>query len=302
MLRPAFQALDGQRAPGQTAPLSFGDDMAPLSARHPGWLWTTDMLTDGVDFDSRVHDWHAIGRKAMLVNLSDCAAMAARPHTALAAICVPRATPEPMVLDLIRGLRDAGLEHGCALVGGDFNTAPAPAVIAVTVAGCCEIGAQPARRSGARPGDRIFVTGQLGGSLLGRHLSPRPRIDLALRLNRELPLHAMIDISDGLSIDLARILEASGCGAHIEQFAMQQAVHADARELARRDGRSATEHALQDGEDFELIVVLPAEVEPAAQSLGLIRIGTVVEETGIKMLGRDGLAQPIVPAGWDHWR
>ena len=153
-----------------------------------------------------------------------------------------------------------------------------------------------------RPGDRIWLSGQVGGSLLGRHMTFEPRVELALQISRDLQPHAMIDVSDGVALDLGRLLEASSCGAVVEAVALDAAIHADALRLAQQDGRPAREHALQDGEDFELIVVLSPDVPPqACQRLGLLPLGQIVAELGL-MLDDAGCRAPIPVRGWEHFR
>lgn len=283
-------------------PVPFGDDMAGISGSHPNLLWTTDMLMDGIDFDSTCHPWKQIGRKAMAVNLSDCAAMAATPIAALCAVALNNSLAAADALELSTGVIEQGAEFNCPLVGGDTNSWHAPTVISITVAAeCCH--GQPVRRDGALPGDSIFVSGPLGGSILGRHLTPRPRIELATALLQAARPHAMIDISDGLSTDLAHICGASGCGAALQADSLERAIHPDARKLAERDGIPALVHALQDGEDFELIVVAGPELtESIADVHGLIRIGRVTSEPGVRLQHHDGSVSPGEPRGWEHFK
>jgi thiamine-monophosphate kinase len=291
-------------ADGAATPLvAFGDDMALLEDGPQPLLWTVDMLMDGVDFDSAVHGWQAIGRKAMAVNLSDCAAMAAVPIGALCAVALNNALSMDDAADLMRGAHELGLRYGCPLVGGDTNSWNAPTVVSISIAARCEPGRPPVCRNGARPGDRIWLTGPVGGSLLSRHMSFEPRIATALEINRRLAPHAMIDISDGLALDLGRILEASGCGAVLEEAGLDAAIHADAGRMAVRDGRSAREHALEDGEDYELIVVLPADAPEAdCAQLGLLPLGGMVAERGLWLATTAGRREALPIRGWEHFR
>lgn len=138
--------------------------------------------------------------------------------------------------------------------------------------------------------------------MLGRHIDVQPRVSLALEVNRTLHPHAMIDISDGLAIDLWRILDASGCGALLSDAAMTAAIHADARQLAERDATSALDHALYDGEDFELIVVCPRDVPAdAAARLGLLEIGLARAERGCWIEAAGGRRE-VERRGWEHFR
>jgi thiamine-monophosphate kinase len=281
----------------------FGDDMAAADPADLSRLWTVDMLMDGVDFDSRVHSWQAVGRKAMAVNLSDCAAMGAVPEAALCAVSLCNALTMDDALALLRGMHECGLQYGCPIVGGDTNSWDAPTVISITVAARVPAGLAAVRRDGARPGDLICLTGPVGGSLLGRHMTFEPRIEVALEISRRLHPHAMIDISDGLALDLGRVLEASACGAVLDERQLDAAVHPDAARLAGRDGRSPRDHALHDGEDFELIVVLPAyAASEECERLHLLPLGRIVAEPGLMLAASDGGRVPIPVRGWEHFR
>lgn len=285
------------------AGVPFGDDMCALAPDRPELLWTVDMLMDGVDFDSRVHAWRAIGRKALAVNLSDCAAMAVEPVSALCAVALSNTLTMEDALELLRGAQECGESFGCPIVGGDTNSWDAPTVVSVSVAARCEPGRAPVRRDGARPGDRIWLTGPVGGSLLGRHMTFEPRIGVALAIARRLAPHALIDVSDGLAVDLGRILDASRCGGMISAAALDAAIHPDAVRIAAQDGRPARTHALEDGEDFELIVVLPADA-PAADcaTLGLLPLGQIVSDAGLWLEERPGQRSLIPMRGWEHFR
>ncbi len=289
--------------PGGAAPpaVQFGDDMCVADGP---LLWTVDMLMDGVDFDSRRHDWPAIGRKAVAVNLSDCAAMGATPVSAVCALALSNRLSMDDALALLRGAHECGLAFGCPIVGGDTNSWDHPTVISITVAARCAAGVSPVPRAGARPGDQLWTTGRVGGSLLGRHLTFEPRVTLGREIARRLSPHAMIDISDGLVLDLWRILEASGCGAVLEDAALAAATHDDARRAAAQDGRSAREHALGDGEDFELLVALPPDTAAdTCRQLGLLRLGEFTAGAGrVRLRQADGVEQELPVRGWEHFR
>jgi len=284
-------------------PVPFGDDMAGLSAGADDLLWTADMLMDGVDFESNHHQWYDIGRKAMAVNLSDCAAMAAAPVAAIAAVALQDTLSMSDALALVRGARDCAARYGCPLVGGDTNSWAHPTVVSISVAARPEGKRKPILRSGARPRDRVYVTGKLGGSILGRHMTFEPRIDTALAISRELAPRAMIDISDGLSLDLWRVLEASGCGATLDGAALDAAVHADAVRLSKLDGKPPRDHALHDGEDYELIVFVPPDApEEACRRLGLLPLGATTPEKSLILREGDGRRVEVEPRGWEHFR
>jgi thiamine-monophosphate kinase len=286
--------------PASTVP--FGDDAAGLPMADPGWIWTTDILTAGVDFESGRHSWGAVGRKALAVNLSDCAAMAAVPRAALCGLVLQESLSVEDALQIVRGMHECAIRFGCPIVGGDTNTWPHPTVISVTVAGQVPPGRKPVLRNGARPGDRIYVSGPLGGSILGRHMTFNPRVELGLEINRRLEPHAMIDISDGLSVDLRHVLEASGCAAELDCSLLERVIHEDAHRLGLQDGKPPCEHALHDGEDFELLVALgPDASAETCRELGLMPLGTFVAGAPRVWLGGAGAArQEVAPHGWEH--
>jgi thiamine-monophosphate kinase len=288
---------------GSWTKLGIGDDCAILGVGAASdLLVTTDMLIDGRHFRLDQDGAEAVGYKAMGVNLSDIAAMAGIPRVAVVAVALPRASAVAVAQELHSGMKRLTERFGVDLVGGDTNAWDGPLVICVALLG--EATARGAvRREGAKPGDVILVTGSLGGSLFaGRHLRPEPRIAEALALHEAVPIHAMIDISDGLSSDLAHILAASGgAGAILDSTAIP--IHVDATELSRRDGTPALHHALNDGEDFELCLVVSAEDVPrlSALSLALYRIGEVTNSPGLRLRTPDGELLPIEPRGFDHF-
>lgn len=281
--------------------LGIGDDCASLRST-PGYevLVTTDMLMDGRHFLTSEASAEEIGHKCLAVNLSDIAAMAGTPIAAVVAVALPRLDAERLALGLHAGMIRLADRFGVRLVGGDTNAWDGPLVVNVTVLGEAAPG-RAVRRSGARPGDAIYVTGPLGGSLLGRHLRPEPRIAEALALSGAVEIHAMIDISDGISSDLGHILEESGgLGAVLQAGSIP--IHDDARDAASRDNREPLDHALNDGEDFELCLTIAPEIMdnlPASMT-GLRRIGTITAEPGLRLSLPDGRSIPIAPRGFDH--
>lgn len=282
-----------------------GDDAAILRlTESANVVATTDMLMDGVDFELGKHEPERIGRKALGVNLSDLAAMSASPLGALVSLALPRQGGEQLARRLIEGMLPLVAELDCPIAGGDTNSWDGPLVISVTALG--EV--PPGRRwlrSGAQPGDAIVVTGQFGGSILGHQFDFTPRVREALWLAENATIHAAIDVSDGLSLDLSRICEASGCGAVIDLESIP--VAAAAAELARRErgSLSALDHSLADGEDFELILAIPpgeATDLIARQPLNvpLTQIGSFVAELGLFGRGKDGRQQSLQPRGYEH--
>lgn len=274
-----------------------GDDCAVLEPARGRVLITTDILTEGTDFTRDRASPREIGRKAMAVNLSDIAAMGGRATAAVVGLVIPQTGMSgEEVRELYLGLEEVAGEFGVPIVGGDTNSWDGALVVSVTVLG--ETGDRgPLLRSGANVGDAIFVTGPCGGSILGRHLSPRPRLQEIAHLAAVASIASCIDISDGLSADLKHILDASGCGASLDADAIP--IHPDAVRLSQQTGKTPLHHALSDGEDFELIFTTP--IAEAAKLLGephAIRIGTIVE-TGLWLRDSKGVS-PLEAKGWVH--
>jgi thiamine-monophosphate kinase len=282
-------------------PVGPGDDCAVLVPPSRGLLLTTDMLMDGTDFVLAEVGPRRAGRKAMAANLSDIAAMAGVPVAAVVSVALPvgAGAPRDLAAELYLGLRDVADEFGVALVGGDTNSWEGKLVVSVTALG--EATARGAvTRSGAKPGDWLFVTGPLGGSILRHHLDFTPRVREALALHAAVALRAMIDVSDGLAADVNHICEESRCGAVLVADAVP--VSDAAGELARTSGRTPLQHALGDGEDFELVFAVSPEdgvrLLAAPPVAGLVKIGECVE-SGL-WLESGGAREPLAPAGWVH--
>jgi thiamine-monophosphate kinase len=294
--------IRGRATTTERVAIGIGDDCAMLRVS-PGTelLVTTDMLMEGRHFlaDDSLPD---VGYKCLGVNLSDIAAMAGRPIAAVVAVALPRSRASGIALALHEGMSRLVKEFDVPLVGGDTNTWDGPLVVSVTVLGESS-GRGPVRRNGGKAGDAIFVTGPLGGSLLGRHLKPRPRIAEALTLHEMVDLHAMIDLSDGLASDLGHILvESGGLGAILDDDAIP--IHPDARALSQRDGLPALDHALGDGEDFELCFTVCSEDAGRLQSapprgVSLSRIGVIDNGKGLR-IRQEGRVVPCLVRGFDH--
>ena len=285
--------------------VGLGDDAAVLRPT-PGCetVVTTDMLMDGVDFVMSEVEPQEIGRKALAVNLSDLAAMAARPVAAFVSLALPRTLPLGFVQQMYEGMLQLAARFDVALAGGDTNTWPGPLAISVTAIGEVDAG-KAWLRSGAKPGDALLVTGTLGGNILGRHLHFEPRVAEAIAIAKQYEVHAAMDISDGLSLDLARMAHASGCGAEIDLASVPIALAAHDLSRQRDDGVSPLEHALSDGEDFELLLAM-SPVEAARllrdRPLGvwLTQIGRFVETLGLFAVDHHGHRAPLVPRGYEH--
>jgi thiamine-monophosphate kinase len=287
-----------------------GDDTAALTwPAGTACLVTTDMLLEGSCFVLEGGSVQVegippaaprrIGRKAMAVNLSDIAAMAGHPVAAVVSVGLPRKGGRKLAEELYLGLREAADDFNTAIAGGDTNSWDGPLVISVTLFG--EPGPRgPVRRSGARVGDLLLVTGPLGGSILGKHLDFTPRIREALALSAAAPLHAMIDVSDGLAADVGKLCGESRCGAVL----WSEAIPVSAAAKALSDGKSPLEHALGDGEDFELVFAVPPVegrdlvARQPIPGITLAAIGECVSE-GL-WLEEAGRRRPLAPAGYVH--
>jgi thiamine-monophosphate kinase len=277
-----------------------GDDAAALRLT-PGapCLVTTDMLMEGSCFRLAEAGAVRVGRKAMAVNLSDMAAMAGRPVAAFVAAGLPRQGGRALAEQLYQGLRQMADLFHTAIAGGDTNSWDGPLVISVTIIGEAQ-GHGPIRRSGARPGDWLIATGEFGGSILGKHLDFTPRVHEALKLHELVEIHAMIDVSDGLAADVHHICEESRCGAVLDAAAIP--ITAAAQSM--KDGKAPLDHALGDGEDFELVLALtPEDAQHLlwSQPLGstkLSRIGEFVADGFWLEVG--GQRQQLEPKGYAH--
>jgi thiamine-monophosphate kinase len=287
-----------------------GDDAAVVAPGSGELVLTTDALVEDVHFRRDLTTPRDLGYKAIAVNVSDIAAMAASPRFALCALTLTDEVDPAWVVELAGGMRECCDEFALSLVGGNLSRGE-EVTVAVTVTGEVAAG-RAVRRDGARPGDRIVVTGSLGASAAGRRLSEArtwsaDERDALGRFARPIPrvgeagvlaargATAMIDVSDGLARDLWRVCEAGGVGARIDLE--QVPVHPAA----------TLDEALGGGEDYELIAALPPDVvDPAGEevraSFGvpLTAIGAIIEE-GLLAVDADGAEHPLVIEGWDHF-
>src|SRR5437868_13909767 len=241
--------LRGRTPPAPRVRIGPGDDTAAVSfPAGRDCLVTTDMLLEGSCFRLAEAGPRRVGRKAMAVNLSDIAAMAGRPVAAVAGVGLPRRGGRALAEELYLGLREMADAFDTAVVGGDTNSWDGPLVIAVTLLGEAT-GRGPVTRGGARPGDWLLATGPFGGSILGKHLDFTPRVREALRLHEAADLHALIDVSDGLAADVAKLCVESRCGAVLRA----ESIPIDPAVARMTDDLTPLQHALGDGEDFELV-------------------------------------------------
>jgi thiamine-monophosphate kinase len=295
------------------APLGLSDDAALVSlAGQTSVVVTTDSLTDGVDFVLGKDDPRRIGRQALGVNLSDLAAMAARPLAAVVSLVLPRGGSGTLdslqlAIALYEGLLSLTEEFDVAIAGGDTNTYDGPLVLSVTALGQL-IDRGPLTRSGGKAGDWLLVTGALGGSILGHLFDFTPRVHEAIALHEGYELHAGIDISDGLALDLSRLAMAGNCGAVI--YMDRVPVSKDAHRLSEQESATdlpaaALRHALSDGQDFELLLAAPprsaqAILQDQPLDCRVTHIGKLVPGTGIWQQDSEGRRTPLEPIGWVH--
>jgi thiamine-monophosphate kinase len=286
--------------------LNVGDDCAAVTFDRSPAILKIDQCLDQVHFDLRQHSATEAGTKAVNRCLSDLAAMACIPAAIMISVALPRNGPgnnEQFAKELFLACQAAAAKFNCPLVGGDTATWDQRFAITVSALGQLPVGRRPITRAGAKPGDTLFVSGALGGSILGRHLTFTPRIDLALKLAATLgdDLHAMMDLSDGLAQDLPRLAAASSAGAHIHTG--QLPIHEDAHTLSEKDHLPPGLHALADGEDYELLFAINTDRTPDIihlTDIPLTAIGTVTESKSLQLIDESNNPHPWPNLGWEH--
>lgn len=299
-----FEFIEWIRAQAKTHPrvsLGIGDDAASLKFPEPAeCLVAVDTLMEGVHFTYPEMSAAQIGRKCLAVNLSDIAAMAGRPLAAVVGIVFNRKAGVQFARDLQAGMLELAEQFDVALIGGDTNTWDGPCVVSVTVLGETT-GSGPVRRDGAKVGDWILATGSFGGSLAKKHFAFTPRVQEALALHQAVDLHAMIDVSDGLAADLYHILDESQVGASLRTHH----IPVDPAVYSIQDDRSPLEHALGDGEDFELLWTVSPEdgkqlLENPPIAAPISRIGVICPAGIYELMDETGQTQPLKRSGWVH--
>jgi thiamine-monophosphate kinase len=291
--------------PATSHPLGIGDDCAILQAPESGkYVITTDMVLEGVHFEKGTPPYK-VGRKAAARSLSDIAAMGCSAAAVTACVVLPKGSESREAKSLMRGIQNLLAKYEVPLVGGDVSSWKGGLVVNVTAVGDVRK-RPPILRSGAQPGDSLFVSGTLGGSILGRHLSFDPRLELAHVLVNRFAIHSMIDISDGLAADLGHIARESSVNAIIRSDYVP--VSRAAYRLSKTSGRPPLEHALFDGEDYELLFTAPRNLKTrilaSSLSTKITYIGEITERTAddsdLLFLQTGDDVKPIPAGGFEH--
>ena len=292
----------------------IGDDCAVL--RPPAGhelLVTTDFSLEGVHFRREWHSAESVGHRCLARGLSDIAAMGGEPLAAFLSLALPEDLPQQWVDGFLRGLLALAKKFGVPLAGGDTAQSPSGVLADIMIVGSVPRG-KAFLRSGARAGDRIYVTGALGGSAAtlallegGRklrerdypaHFAPLPGIEVARFLRAKGLASAMIDISDGLSVDLMHICEESGVGANLETRAIPCA------EIGRPLREVGLDFALHGGEDYELLFTAPRSKRIPSRVAGvpITMIGAITRDPHIFLVAPNDAGTELLPRGWEHFR
>jgi thiamine-monophosphate kinase len=314
--RALIARLRSQGAKGKNVVAGIGDDAAVLRlpAGHEA-LVTTDFTLERIHFRRDWHPAESVGHRCLTRGLSDIAAMGGVPLAVFLSLALPRDLPQKWVDGFMGGLLNLARKSSVNLAGGDSAESPDGILADIVVLGSAPRG-KAILRSGARAGDRIYVSGALGGSAATvrkmiaestrrlkpadypQHFLPEPRLTLGRTLRERGLVSAMIDISDGLSTDLAHICEESGVGAEVQAEAIPRAsVGKPAREVD-------LELALHGGEDYELLFTVPQDkrVPPRISGVPISLIGQITRVRKVFLKNQNGVRSILRPQGWEHFR
>jgi thiamine-monophosphate kinase len=332
----AIQHLSSGRSPDTM--IGIGDDAAVLRTRSTALLLaTTDMLVEGVHFDLSHTDFHSLGWKSAAINLSDIAAMGGMPRFCLTSLALPSRIPVEAVLDFYRGFNALLQVHKTVLVGGDTCSSHGGLVISITALGEAKK-RMILSRTGAKRGDRIFVTGTLGDSgaglellksgvrsqgsgargrdnkanipnaksdiaeLIGKHLRPVPRVEWGRKIALSGCASSMIDVSDGLSSDLSHLCEESGTGGVLlsDNIPFSKSLQRSADRLRK----PPLHYALSGGEDYELLFTVPLARMKTLETLHIpvTEIGTITAGNVIYLVNAAGKKAVLRPTGYNHFK
>jgi len=306
---PGRRSRRGEQAIGQ----GIGDDCAVLRVP-PGHesLITTDFSLEGIHFRREWHPPESVGHRCLTRGLSDVAAMGGAPIAAFLSLAIPRDLRQSWVDQFTHGLLGLAERYSVVLAGGDTAQSPGGVLADIVVVGSVPKG-KTVLRSGARPGDRIVISGELGGSAAAigrmmtgekvrlrgypRHFYPEARIALGQTLRQARLATSMIDTSDGLSTDLSHLCAESGVGAEIDAALIPRARVGWPREVVDLD------LALHGGEDYELLFTVAAGkmIPPRLAGVRLTQIGSITRSRGIWLRDRSGARRKLPPKGWEHF-
>jgi thiamine-monophosphate kinase len=302
----------------------IGDDCAVLRllpgrgkerGKEKDTLVTTDFTLEGIHFRGDWHSPESVGHRCLARGLSDIAAMGGEPVAALLSLALPRDLSQSWVGRFLRSMITLAGKYGVTLAGGDTAESPNGILADIVVVGSVPKG-KAVLRAGAKPGDRIFVSGELGGSAAAvwemrtepkrklnpreypRHFFPEPRLELGRILQEKGLASAMIDTSDGLSTDLAHICEESGVGAEVQaSFIPRASVGKPSRQVD-------LPFALHGGEDYELLFTAPEGKRVPARIAGIpiTQIGRITRRRKIFLINPAGIGYELEPRGWEHFR
>jgi thiamine-monophosphate kinase len=282
-------------------------------------LITTDFSLEGIHFRRDWHPAESVGHRCLARGLSDIAAMGGEPVAAFLSLALPRDLPQRWVSHFARGLIGVAKRYGVMLAGGDTAESPHGVLADIIVLGTVPKG-KAVLRSRARPGDRIYVTGELGGSAAAvwvlqkemrktpkrrlnareypRQFFPEPRIELGSALREKGLVSAMIDTSDGLSTDLAHICEESGVGAELEPQLIPRA------SVGKPSRTVDLQFALHGGEDYELLFTAPPgkRIPSSIAGIPVTQIGHITHQKKILLRNNGAVAHELRPQGWEHFR
>jgi thiamine-monophosphate kinase len=304
--------------------VGIGDDAAVVRSLSSSAILTTDSIVEGVHFGRSYFDSFSIGFKAVGAAISDVAAMAGVPKYCLLSVLVPSGLEADYLLEICEGAKNSSGEYGAEIVGGNLSRTDGPLAITICVLGFCDDG-RAVTRSGAGAGDSILVTGDIGSSQAGRlvleegpagksseerlckrHLRPRARVEEALKLRDEIALTSMIDISDGLAIDLGRLCRSSLKGARVTESSLP--ILDDTYGVFERMRMDPVLSSISGGEDFELLFTVGKSEEDAARDV-LAEMGVSVNvvgamtasDDGIHLQRKDGSMVELAGLGFDHF-
>ncbi len=306
----------------------IGDDCAVFGERPEGqWVVSTDMLVENVHFNLAWHSAFLLGRKAVAVNLSDIAAMGATPTFILLSVSIPKHIQFDWVKDFISGVEEILGEYNTILIGGDTVQGPTLSISVTAIGNMNDV--SPIFRSGAKVGDDIYVSGQLGSSALGlellkaasfesiltsdqkkafiqAHLNPRPQVVIGKSLAQSGLIHSMQDISDGISTDLAHICSESKVGAYLLEEKLP--MHENLATVSATIGKDYLQLMLSGGEDYQLLFTAPANNESKILALAskvledeqFYKIGKITDSSEVVLKRTSGEINPITFQGFEH--